>query len=120
MTTPSANPMTTVSGRRSTTVDAGIDGGAPAGMPPSRRRPSTDAWEAPVNALARRAAARELYLATLDSWLTARTDEEEDRARRVLDEALDLMGVAAPGERRKARRAVPSPAAPRRACAARH
>ena len=101
-------------------VDAGTGGGARAAMPPSRRPPSTDAWNVPVDPLARRAAARELYLATLDAWLTARTDEEEDRARRVLDEALDLMGVASPGERRKARRAVPSPAAPRRACAARH
>ena len=120
MTTPSTTPTTTVPARRSTTVDAGTDGGAHVGMPPSRRRRSTDAWNASGDPLARRAAARELYLSTLDTWLTARTDEEEDRARRVLDEALDLMGVVAPGERRKARRAVPSPAAPPRACATRH
>jgi hypothetical protein len=55
----------------------------------------------------------------LDTWLTAKTEEEQDQARRVLDEALDLMGVAAPGERRRAQSASPSAAGPRRACSAR-
>jgi hypothetical protein len=66
-----------------------------------------------------RKAAQKLYLDTLDTWLTARTDEEQDRARRVLDEALDLMGVAAPGARRRAQAASPTTASPRRACTAR-
>src|SRR5919202_815235 len=117
MTTPSITPTTTARMTRPKEVVAVTDSAARRGLPPSLRNPSADARQAPVDPLEhRREAARKLYLATLDPWLTARTDEDRDRARRVLDEALDLMGVASPGERRKARRAVPSPAAPRRAC----
>ena len=118
MITTSPTPATMVPAATATQIDAVNRPHAHPGTPPSRRAPSRAARGAPADPLAhRRAAARKLYLAALDSWLTARTDEEQDQARRVLDEALDLMGVAAPGERRCTRSA--SAAAPRRAWAAR-
>ena len=115
MVTTSPTPATTMP----TEVGAVTERHARPGTPPSRQARSTGTPRAPADPLARRrTAARKLYLGALDTWLTARSDEEQDQARRVLDEALDLMGVPAPAERRRVQ-AASSAAGLRRACATR-